>query len=150
MRFVGLAIIMAASAFAAEPAGACSCDLMPDVQTAFDEADAVFTGEVVALHVLVETGGQKNAEHLKYGETLRASVLVSAKFKGDIGSMVLLETGRDSGSCGYGFRVGERYLIYSYFYDREPHRPLTTGICTRTVPLHEGTSDLIQLSKLDR
>ena len=41
-------------------------------------------------------------------------------------------------ACGYGFKPGERYLVYANRKGTE----LVTGICSRTRPLADATEDL--------
>jgi protocatechuate 3,4-dioxygenase beta subunit len=48
-------------------------------------------------------------------------------------------TGWGGGDCGYGFKLGQRYLVYAY--REEGGKRLSTGICTRTRLLTEADDD---------
>ena len=75
-----------------------------DRRRAFDEAVAVFTGEVTALD----------------GFTVK--IKLHKRWKGDDAREVILSTGAVPGhdgtpipkECSYHFRLGEQYLVYAY------------------------------------
>jgi hypothetical protein len=52
---------------------------------------------------------------------------------------VQVVTGLGDSDCGYGFRVGEKYLVYAF---RDEDNKLETSICTRTRPLSQADKDL--------
>ena len=60
-------------------------------------------------------------------------------YKGIEGAEVQVMTGLGGGDCGYGFRLGEKYLVYAF---RSTDKKLHTSICTRTRPLSEADEDL--------
>jgi hypothetical protein len=68
-------------------------------------------------------------------------------YKGGIkGTEVQMETGGGGGDCGYPFKKGESYLVYSYRESQS--RKLETNICTRTRPLNMADDDLDYLNGL--
>jgi hypothetical protein len=114
-------------AVACPPARACYC-IPPDrVADGLRDADAVFTGTV---------SGLSGAE---------ATLLVGARFKGEIGRSVVLPRG-EPGMCGYPFDVGRSYVVYARA-DGDPGR-FRTSICERTAPLAEAQGDVAQLALL--
>jgi hypothetical protein len=52
-------------------------------------------------------------------------------------------TGAGGGDCGYDFRRGERYLVFTH----EQRGALWTGICSRTKPLSAAKEDLAYLDQ---
>ncbi|MGH9795494.1 MAG: MSCRAMM family protein [Candidatus Acidiferrales bacterium] len=75
-------------------------------------------------------------------------ITVERAFKGIGPGPVEIATGMGGGDCGYGFRVGERYLVYAH-RDAKTGQ-IVTGICTRTQPLSRADADLAFLSSLAR
>jgi hypothetical protein len=54
-------------------------------------------------------------------------------------------TGAGGGDCGFGFEVGERYLVYA---SRRESGELTTGICSRTNLLAKAAGDVAFLRSM--
>ena len=111
-------------------AGACSCAEPPPPRVALERAMAVFTGKVVRIE--------------KAEVERRATVEVEKNFKGAGGKTVVVNTGLGGGDCGYGFKEGQRYLIYAH---GEPNA-LSTNICTRTRHIDDAEQDLKELGPL--
>ncbi|HEV7797917.1 MAG TPA: carboxypeptidase-like regulatory domain-containing protein, partial [Pyrinomonadaceae bacterium] len=57
-----------------------------------------------------------------------------------------MATGRGGGDCGFGFVIGQRYLVYAYRSAKSDR--LTTGICSRTKPYEKAGEDLLFLGTL--
>ena len=91
---------------------ACSCLPNPPVPDALKQAHVVFLGKVVAI--------KNHSEHQN-----RVDFKVETHFKGE-GDTVF--TGKHGASCGYGFKVGERYVVYAFKADGQLH----ASLCTRT------------------
>jgi hypothetical protein len=73
----------------------------------------------------------------------RVRLVVEENFRGaglERGVTLEVMTGLGGGDCGYGFEVGERYLVYA----EHPAggAGLYTGICTRTRTLADAAVDL--------
>ena len=134
--------VFALSLAAADTARACVCFLSPEKATPeaaraalvkdFNEASAVFTGEVVAL------------------DALRVTLKVEKLWKGNLGDEVVMPTGarkNDDGtysvsSCDYTFARGEKYLIFAYGDSAETMR---ARACTRTKALGRAGPEVEEL-----
>jgi hypothetical protein len=118
---------------------ACTC-AVPDpglplkrqVRMALNESRAVFSGKV--LEVTEDT------------ETLSVVVRIKVErvWKGSPPAQVSIFTGRGGGDCGYGFEVGESYLVYAH---KRGEDGLGTNICQRTAKLSEASKDLRALGR---
>lgn len=117
---------------AASPARACSCAPPPPPEEAAAEADAVFVGEVA--HARTE-GGEHDGD-------LIADIEVERVFAGDVAARVEVRTARHGATCGYGFELGTRELVYARA-DAEGH--FTTSLCSRTSPADTADEDLAAL-----
>ena len=137
---------------------ACSCAVLPTVQAAVSDADAVFLGTVIRV-----TPVNQNASGGSYSLTPPSNEVifsVSSAWKGALRPEVKVLTGTGGGDCGYGFSAGDTYLVYAY--SRHPGSPVFvigdlrveiplgtqqfgTSICTRTAPLTLAAQDLAQL-----
>jgi hypothetical protein len=133
---VGLTVLTLAST---SDALACSCPSSgPPCQNAF-QVDVVFAGTVRSVVPLPED----DLPPLRPGEmriprTVRVEFDTVVPFRGTPGSKVTVLTAGSGPACGYGFKPGERYLVYANRKGTE----LVTGICSRTRPLSEAAEDL--------
>ena len=101
----------------------------------FNEASAVFSGEVVAL------------------DTFKVKFKVAKLWKGDFGDEVVMSTGtKDNGdgshtssSCNYDFKLGEKYLVYAYGDSPEE---MQARACTRTRPLKYAEQEMKDLDEV--
>ena len=99
---------------------ACSCIEVP-VETYFDQADAVFLGRVI---------DRDDASEYEYVFTFD----VRGAWKGVATARVKVRTEKDGGSCGYGFRQGDEYLVFAGH--RQANREeFVTGLCSGTADL---------------
>ena len=114
-----------------KPAAACSCVGAAAPCQAFFDASAVFVGTVVSIDPVPAAQFPRRRVHLE----------VSDAFRGVRTESVDVETGEGGGDCGYGFTVGERYLVYANV--RPGGQTLTTSICTRTKPLASAQEDAV-------
>jgi hypothetical protein len=101
---------------------------------AYGQAGAVFVGSVISVRTLERnpSDGEANWNRRIFKFSVEQS------FLGVQGREVEVATGMGGGDCGYGFNVGERYVVYAY---RENDR-FVTGICTRTAPYSKADKDL--------
>ena len=95
---------------------------------------AVFTGEVTKLEPNTAT------KFAGVAVTLR----VHKVWKGDVGEQVEVHTAGSSAACGYGFAIGETYLVYA---SRDEADPMRVSLCSRTAPLADAKEDLDFLGK---
>ena len=134
-RLLLAALALAAAAFFAREARACSCvfgGLSPCQE--YWKTDAVFVGAVVGeSKFTVEEGSYKHTMRL-----VRLSV--EQPLRGIEGTEAEVATGWGGGDCGYQFRLGARYVVYAHRGEKDGR--LYTGICTRTRPLAEADEDL--------
>lgn len=121
-------------------ASACSCILLPDTQSKFENAAYVFTGEVVDLEKS-ELYGEKNQE-----VTIRIiQYWKPAAFPESVNMKIYAR--EDTGAnCGYNFEEGQKYLIYSYI-DTETGR-LETNSCMGNLLLEEASNEIKELSEI--
>ena len=131
---------------------ACSCAENPPPKEALAEAIAVFSGEVIAIEIapLYWQGDAKPPAEdlltrLPAGEGVReqrVTVSVSKVWKGEhISQRQILYTSYDCCMCGFGFVVGQEYLIYTYGNEKR----LSTSFCSRTARLQPKPVDLSEL-----
>jgi hypothetical protein len=135
--FIALALL----SFFVERVEACSCASGETLCDAYQKASAIFVGITLSdvpassQHEVYALG--KGKETVTWQEKLfRFSIEQS--FKGIEGTEVEVQTGLDGGDCGYGFKKGERYLVYARF-DSKTNR-YHTSICSRT-RLYSGASE---------
>jgi MYXO-CTERM domain-containing protein len=57
-------------------------------------------------------------------------------WKGANAERLEVRTSQSSASCGYGFEVGQSYLVYTYDADGEEH----TGLCGRNAPMESESA----------
>ncbi len=120
---------------------ACSCGFGGGAPCQeFWRADAVFAGTVVASgKINVEEAGYKFDRRLVH-------LTVDQPVRGMQSSEVDVITGWGGGDCGYGFKLGQRYLVYAY--RDEKNQSLATSICTRTRLLSEADDDFAFIKSL--
>lgn len=113
---------------------ACTClvsspsqPLRRQVTQARNDSRALFSGKVLEIAEDPQTS------------SLTVKLKVERVWKGSIPAEVVIETGRGGGDCGYGFEVGERYLVY---VSGSNELKMQTNICQRTARLSEAASDL--------
>ncbi len=99
----------------------------------FWRVDAVFAGTVVGSgKINVDEGGYKHDMRL-------VRLTVDQPIRGMQTAEVDVVTGWGGGDCGYGFKIGERYLVYAYRDEKDQR--LSTSICSRTRKLSEANDD---------
>lgn len=115
-------------------ARACSCIVAPGCGS-LAHASSMVLGTVESVRVV----DQRSSPEAFPGRRRVFSVKVVEDFRGlsKPGDEIEVETGLGGGDCGYGFRLGERYLIDVYAHDGR----LSTGICSKTAP--EAAAGLI-------
>lgn len=146
MRITGLAILMVVSCDAVL---GCTC---VGVGPACSEAPsanvaAVFLGTVVSVgtpSVLDLLGGDRVISATPFGGTIEVTITVLEAFKGVNSKKVVVRTASSEAACGFPFKKGEQYLVYS----TEWNGRLYTSICQRTRPARFATEDLVYLRKM--
>ncbi|HEY0075399.1 MAG TPA: hypothetical protein VGB77_14970 [Abditibacteriaceae bacterium] len=105
----------------------CSCAEPDPPEQALKSADAVFAGKVISL----TSSGRFSGTY---------SFQVNESWKGASLNILFIRTGRGGGDCGYGFEIGQEYLVYAY-----GKSGLSTHTCSRTKPLSDAGQDLAVL-----
>ncbi len=132
---IGLTVLTLASA---RDVSACECAAGgPPCQNAF-QVDAVFAGTVRSIVPLPEDGPPLRPGEMRIPQTVRVEFDTVVPFRGLQVSNVTVLTAGSGPACGYGFKPGERYLVYANRKGTE----LVTGICSRTRPLADAAEDL--------
>ena len=110
----------------------CSClEPLPPGE-AYEEADAVFSGQMTNI---VMDGSNYYLE---------VSIVTIDVWKGEILDEIIILTETSSDACGYNFQVNNEYLVYGYNYGGD----IYTNICTRTNLLEYANEDLDYLNNL--
>src|SRR5262245_50445246 len=113
---------------------ACDCAGNTPPCEAYWEASAVFAGIVTNSSMISVKDGD---EH--YQQRL-VSFAVEETFRGFQGTTAEVITGVWDGDCGFGFKRGESYLVYTYTNPQD--NKLYTNLCMRTRALSEAREDL--------
>lgn len=119
--------------FGGTAAEACSCALTGPPCQSYFRVDAVFIGTVKTITELEAPPDPRPYTHRLVTFTVERAL------RGVEGISIAVTTGMGGGDCGYGFKTGERYLVYAY---KAQDGQLRTGICSRTRPIAEATEDL--------
>ena len=144
-RVLPVLFLLAFSLLSVESALACVCggdsrplsdeEIRAGIVKEFDQSVAVFSGEVVELDI--------------YNVKFKIAKL----WKGDPTDEITMSTGRvkidethtRSSSCDYGFKSGERYLVYA----RKFEAGWVAYKCTGTKPLANAGRDITELDTLN-
>ena len=139
---VSLAVFLAILFTPPKPAYACMCGSSGSPRDAMAEADAVFLGKVVAIHA---PGPSMRDGQLviSSADLLKVEFSVSQVWKGPRREAMTVETERMGVSCGYEFKEGRRYIVYTWGGSR-------TGLCTRTAPVWLAVRDFAALGLGER
>ena len=145
MRPVVLLLGVVIVVFLASPtANACSCGGTGAPCESYGRAAAVFAGTVIGERLSERPKGERPKPDEIDWVPRAVKFSVEQAYSGEIGTEVEVFTGRGGGDCGYGFQVGQRYLVYAYRYQEK----LSTSICTRTRLFSQATEDLAFLGTL--
>src|SRR5215813_2192911 len=123
----------------ARTADACTCENGGPPCQAYSNTVAVFVGTPIVM----KPNGL-SPELGTYGNRV-FTFIVEEGFRGVNLGQVQVITG---GTCGYNFKIGERYLVYAGFDNKT--RTYGTSICTRTQPLANASDDLDYIRGLAR
>ena len=119
-------------------AHACSCVSSGSPAEALAEADAVFAGEVTS----VKFSGT-SPYRLSSAALVTVEFQVSQVWKGPRREILHVETERSEVSCGFEFKEGRHYIVYTWEGGR-------TGLCTRTAPAWMAFADFVALGPGER
>jgi hypothetical protein len=139
---VGLALIFF---FSFAIAQACSCSRPSAPCEAYSQVDAIFVGMAKDI-TWIETEEKLEGKIIKRLSPA-FTFLVNQGFRGVVEEQIWIHTGMGGGDCGYVFKLGEQYLVYSY-RNKSDQKKLMTSICTRTRPIAQAQEDLEYLNGL--
>jgi hypothetical protein len=123
-----------------------NCDCSPSGYPSQELADAsaVFTGRVTGIHYVDST--LLKEEVISSSERIIVSFDVDRVWKGDKKPKLNVETGVTTKTCGYPFKIGESYLVYTFYQiGGSDSTTLLTSQCTRTRPLADAAEDIEEL-----
>ena len=126
---------------------ACVCDLTRPPCEAYWQAEAVFIGTPKELY-WIEFEDKLPELVIKRKQPV-FHFSVDQAFRGVNGTQVAALTGIGGGDCGYGFKIGEQYLVYAY-RDGQKKEMLATSICTRTRSVRNAGEDLEYIEGLSK
>ena len=130
---LGVAVCLLAMLALPKPANACSCAPVGSPAEALAEADAVFAGDVTAITPLGHPPFR-----LSTADPVAVKFRVSRVWKGPIQDTQTVQTEASGISCGFEFKEGQNYIVYT----REGNR---TWRCTRTAPAWMAFADFLAL-----
>lgn len=131
-QLIAATLVLVPILLAAAPraAGACSCIHGVTIQSSFDRADAVFTGQVASV---------KNNPDVGFIDMLEVELDVMQAFKGAPDDVMIVYTAAFGPACGYHFAMGEKHLIYA---SASENGYLFVNMCSRTRSLARAAEDL--------
>jgi len=130
----------------------CTCGPERTVTDEFNGSDKIVIGTILSQEEILQTDSMEFNRLLKKGvnETQARRfttggyrqftlVLSESAYKGTFATdTVLIRTGLTSGSCGFSFQIGKKYVVYGYNRDPIPNESndkseqFWTNNCTRT------------------
>ena len=141
MRHLALALLLSAGMtlglLAAlgrpESVHACTCAPSGLPGEALERADAVFAGKVTSIKFK-----GTSPYRLSSADPVEVEFKVSRVWKGPLRETFTVETENSGISCGYQFKEGRNYIVYTWGSNR-------TGLCTRTAPAWMAFADFVAL-----
>lgn len=130
-----IAATFTATLLTAGVADACSCLRPPPPKEALKKSSAVFAGKVKSIKRV----GMMNVVEIE----------ISRTWKGTKGKTATVKTHVSSATCGYGFKTGEKYLVYCNAPPKgaKKSKVFKTNICTRTKTLAMAKEDMKELGE---
>lgn len=136
MKRILFSLVAVGVLFSGIRAEACSCLPPPAPKIALEKAGAVFLGVVTKLELVQDPSSWPK---------VKATLAVNRTWKGVTTKTVEVTTSRGGASCGFGFQLGQEYLVYAY---TAKTGEWTTSLCTRTrSKYHAQTEDLPELGE---
>jgi hypothetical protein len=108
-RLFGTGAALALVLIAPRAASACSCEPSGPPCQAYFNSDAVFVATVRSIEV--REVADDGIERMTRRKLVRFSIERAAR--GVQGSEIEVWTGMFEGDCGYGFKIGRRYVVYA-------------------------------------
>jgi Tissue inhibitor of metalloproteinase len=111
---VAFALVVVATAMTAPPCWACSCAPSSKKEKA-QNADVIFTGRVIDKEVLGDT------------TDVKVRFQVGKVYKGETTKKTNVFTTNAPGLCGFNFKEGSKYTVFSYWSDGKKYVSSCTG-----------------------
>ncbi|HLV94362.1 MAG TPA: hypothetical protein VKS44_04155 [Candidatus Acidoferrales bacterium] len=139
--------IVWALAFAAPAASwACACSQAPPGTCPhFDPGDVVFLGTVTQVAEVPTSAADAGNQSATATPVLRYHFHIDEKFSGPAASEIDVYSGGDDGDCGFRFKKGERYVVFT---QQETERRLFATICNGTRAAADARALIPQLRSL--
>jgi hypothetical protein len=132
---LSLILTMVSLPIASKTSYACWCVKL-DPQAELERAEKVFSGSVIEIQY------EPDKDEAPMGIGRRVNVLeVDQVWKGTEQSRTIVFS--NGGSCGFAFKEGKRYMVYTYDKNGESY----TNFCSRTVELSQAAEDIKALGK---
>ncbi len=110
---------------------ACRCQKKPSVKNQIKTSEMVVTGTILSKETIVIEGLIDNLPY-KIPQAFY-KILVLEKHKGNFAANTLtIQTTLGDENCGFDFKIGGKYLIYSSKDQFTKPGNFSTSICTRT------------------
>jgi len=122
---------------------ACACSQAPPGKCpGLQKDDVVFLGSVTDAAVVRSTNSDAPASNSNSPMTIRYHFHIDEKFAGPDATEIDIYSGGDDGDCGYRFKKGVRYLVYT---EQGTEGRLFATICNGTRPASEALALIPQL-----
>lgn len=115
---------------------ACSCATGLSVEGKYQTVDAIFIGKVTKI--------DRPAFSISSADPVKVTFDVSKAYKGNFEKGFIVETAKESASCGYPFNEEGEYLVYATLNEGR----YETNLCSGTVELSNAGEDLQILNNL--
>lgn len=127
---------------------ACTCGEVLSPYQAYQEAQAVFIGNVISSEDIPDEETVGNLTYEVYDRHFK--IAVTEVFKGKKTQEIDIDVGRINSSCYRGYAVGSTYLVYAYGNSatEKPGGILFAGYCTRSSLLKFMQGDVFYLHNL--
>jgi hypothetical protein len=125
--------------FLEDTAPACTCLPPKGVTQELEFSSAVFSGKVIDI--------RRHDRPAELFEQLEVIFEVDKSWKGADKKIISVFTSSGSASCGYSFKKGRTYLVYT---GGNLQGRLSTSICSRTKRLNKAREDLRVLGRVKK
>lgn len=115
---------------------ACSCAAPGPPKSELSLSEAVFAGHVIDIE-------KPSGTLMSSVDPISVTLQVSTVWKGPAYKTMVVQTVRESASCGFPFEIGQDYLIYA----RGTEAKRMVSLCSRTQLLTDAAEDIRQFGQ---
>lgn len=109
----------------------CRCQKKPSVKKEIKTSEIVVSGTILSKEIIDISGTVDNIPYKMQQACYK--MLVQKKYKGNFTQDTLcIQTGLDENDCGFDFKIGKKYIVYSSKGQFTKPENFSTSICTRT------------------